>query len=207
MVGLDRRVQLVFWRWNAREQIRTARDGMPIFVAAPLPKQRKQKAARLDHKQKEMVARKIDGMVKRDYLEPGHVANTVHFFAVPKGNSDIRVVNQQGCRKGMVANDALLGDKPFVFAANVSHEPGIQMCSFIQSQLVGDHHKRGCVKSSRSMIYSVRMLSLKSDGATLPSIMWMLRRVGRPKTKIMWHHSEYQRMGEDSPSIFQEIAF
>jgi hypothetical protein len=39
-----------------------------------------------------LVAGKLDGMVKRDYLEKGYVSNSVHFFAVPKGDSDIRVV-------------------------------------------------------------------------------------------------------------------
>ena len=83
---------LFFWRWNGKEQMRTARDGIPIFVSSALPKQRRQKAPRLDHLQKVLVAGKIDGMVRRDYLETGYVANTVHFFAVPKGDSDIRVV-------------------------------------------------------------------------------------------------------------------
>ena len=83
---------LFFWRWNGRDQIRMARDGIPIYVSAPLPKQRRQKSSRLDPGQKKLVAGKIDAMMKRDYLEPGHVSNTVHFFAVPKGDSDIRVV-------------------------------------------------------------------------------------------------------------------
>ena len=83
---------LFFWRWNGRDQIRMARDGIPISVSAPLPKQRRQKASRFDPVQKAMVAGKIAAMMKRDYLETGHVSNTVHFFAVPKGDSDIRVV-------------------------------------------------------------------------------------------------------------------
>jgi hypothetical protein len=83
---------LFFWRWNGRDQVRMARDGIPISVSAPLPKQRRQKAACLDPGQRGMVAGKIDAMVKRNYLEAGHVSNTVHFFAVPKGDADIRVV-------------------------------------------------------------------------------------------------------------------
>ncbi|KAI2505418.1 hypothetical protein MHU86_9031 [Fragilaria crotonensis] len=34
---------LCFWRWNGLEQVRAARDGMEIFVAAPLPRARIQK--------------------------------------------------------------------------------------------------------------------------------------------------------------------
>lgn len=83
---------LFFWRWNGQEQIRASRDGIKIFVAASLPSQRRQTAARLTQSQQGLVASKLDTMVKRDYLEPGHVTNTVHYFAVPKGDSDVRVV-------------------------------------------------------------------------------------------------------------------
>ena len=83
---------LFFWRWNGPEQIRAARDGIKIFVAAKLPMQRKKKAVRLAPGLQALVAAKLDVMTTRDYLETGHVSNTVHYFAVPKGDSDIRVV-------------------------------------------------------------------------------------------------------------------
>lgn len=83
---------LFFWRWNGLEQIRAARDGIPIFVSGVLPRQRKQKPAKLTAEQKVLVAAKLDVMILRDYLEAGFVSNTVHFFAVPKGETDIRVV-------------------------------------------------------------------------------------------------------------------
>jgi hypothetical protein len=39
-----------------------------------------------------MVASKLEKMVSRSYLEAGFVSNTLNFFAVAKGDSDIRVV-------------------------------------------------------------------------------------------------------------------
>jgi hypothetical protein len=84
---------LVFWRWNGREQIRSARDGMEIFVQSSLPRGRnKAKRSRLDPGQQAMVVSKLEGMLHRTYLEPGFVSNALHYFAVPKGDSDIRVV-------------------------------------------------------------------------------------------------------------------
>lgn len=83
---------LFFWRWNGMEQIRAARDGIKIFVVSALPKQRKQMPPKLSGDQGFLVAAKLDVMVQRDYLESGYVSNTVHFFAVPKGDTDIRVV-------------------------------------------------------------------------------------------------------------------
>lgn len=39
-----------------------------------------------------MIAATLKVMVQRWYLEVGHVVNTVHYFAVPSGENDIRVV-------------------------------------------------------------------------------------------------------------------
>jgi hypothetical protein len=83
---------LFFWRWNGAAQRVASRDGISVYVAAPLPTQRRQKPQAMDAARKLMVAEKIDGMMGRGYLEVGHVTNTVHFFAVPKGEDDIRVV-------------------------------------------------------------------------------------------------------------------
>jgi hypothetical protein len=51
-----------------------------------------------------MVAAKLETMIYRNYLEPGHVSNTVHFFAVPKGDADICMV-YDGTSSGL--NDTL----------------------------------------------------------------------------------------------------
>ncbi|KAI2491134.1 hypothetical protein MHU86_23420 [Fragilaria crotonensis] len=83
---------LFFWRWNGAEQIRAARDGIPVFVASALPTKRRHKMGSINREQRAMVAVKMEGMIKRDYLESGFVANTVHYFSVPKGDTDIRVV-------------------------------------------------------------------------------------------------------------------
>ena len=83
----------VFWRWNGLEQILAARDGMSIFVQSTLPRSRKGiKLPRFDVETRKMVADKIATMVSKSYLEPGMVKTSLHYFAVAKGESDIRVV-------------------------------------------------------------------------------------------------------------------
>jgi hypothetical protein len=57
-----------------------------------LPRGRRLKPLNLDADQKHLVAAKLESMVLKSYLEPGFVSNALHFFAVPKGDSDIRVV-------------------------------------------------------------------------------------------------------------------
>jgi hypothetical protein len=94
---------LFFWRWNGREQIRAARDGMRIFVQGTLP-QGRSNCPKFKEADIPLVATKIDGMLRKGYLSSGFVVNLLHYFAVPKGEADIRVVfNGTSC--GL--NDAL----------------------------------------------------------------------------------------------------
>ena len=83
----------LFWRWNGREQMESARDGMHIFVNATLPRSRQGvKPPRFDVETRKLVSSKISIMVSKAYLEPGFVRTSLHYFAVPKGDDDIRVV-------------------------------------------------------------------------------------------------------------------
>ena len=83
----------IFWRWNGLEQIRAARDGMHIFVQSQLPRSRQGvKLPRFDSDTRRLVSSKIDAMIDKSYLEIGRVQTGLHYFAVPKGDSDIRVV-------------------------------------------------------------------------------------------------------------------
>lgn len=84
---------LLFWRWNGMEQIRSARDGIRIFVKGVLPKAKRMKPLRLPEDQLALVADKINGMVSRGYLSSsGSVRSCLHFFTVPKGPTDVRIV-------------------------------------------------------------------------------------------------------------------
>ena len=83
----------LFWRWNGQEQISAVRDDMKIFVSSSLPRShRKTKPPRFDSESLPLVAGKIDSMISKSYLETGRVNTFLHYFAVPKGDSDIRVV-------------------------------------------------------------------------------------------------------------------
>jgi hypothetical protein len=83
---------LLFWRWNGAEQVRAARDGMSIHVLGSLSRVRRGRATRFTPAVKILVASKVQTMVDRTYLEPGRVSSLLNYFAVPKGDSDIRVV-------------------------------------------------------------------------------------------------------------------
>jgi hypothetical protein len=83
----------VFWRWNGIEQISAARDGMRIFVQSTLPHSQKGvKHPRFDIDTRKLVSSKIETMVAKSYLESGSVKTSLHYFAVAKGEADIRVV-------------------------------------------------------------------------------------------------------------------
>ena len=83
----------LFWKWNGTEQINAARDGMKIFLQSSLPRsQRDVKRPRFDSNTRRMVSAKVETMVAKSYLEVGLVRTSLHYFEVPKGENDIRVV-------------------------------------------------------------------------------------------------------------------
>ena len=65
---------------------------MQVFIAGPLPRSRHMKPLRLTDAQAAQVGDKTDGMTRRNYLMPGFVKSSLHFFAVPKGPTDVRIV-------------------------------------------------------------------------------------------------------------------
>jgi hypothetical protein len=82
---------LAFWRWNGLEQITDARDGMRMFVKGQLPNNRKPQRVPKPEDLKKMIA-KLDKVLGRGYISPGLVVSLTSYFAVPKGESDIRLV-------------------------------------------------------------------------------------------------------------------
>ena len=83
---------LLFWRWNGLSQQRDAWAGTPIHVSGPLPDYHKpQRAPPIELRPK--VAVKLSTVLQRGYLdqEPP-ISSMTDFFAVPKGDADIRMV-------------------------------------------------------------------------------------------------------------------
>ena len=83
---------LFFWRWNGAEQQAAAPDGMKTYVHGPLPSGRRGKRIKMKSDIRATVGEKISGMVKRCYLEEGRVSSSLDYFAIPKGDLDVRVV-------------------------------------------------------------------------------------------------------------------
>jgi hypothetical protein len=94
---------LAFWRWNGDEQIADARDGMRMFVKGKLPTNTKSQRAPKPEDIAKMV-KKLDKVLSRGYISPGLVVSLTSYFAVPKGELDIRLV-YDGTSSGL--NEAL----------------------------------------------------------------------------------------------------
>ena len=94
---------LIFWRWSSLEQRRAARDGMPVFVADTLPNCRQVGTSQnIDPGLKSAVAEKLEKVIRNRYLAIGPVSHLVHYFPVPKGEDDIRLV-YDGTKGGLNA--------------------------------------------------------------------------------------------------------
>ena len=83
---------LLFWNWELEYQ-RDARDGQPHFMTGRLetPFLCKQAKAR-DPDQHELMRAKVVQVRQRGYIKAGEVVSGSHYFCVPKGTSDIRMV-------------------------------------------------------------------------------------------------------------------
>ena len=83
---------LLFWRWPSQFQ-RWARDGVPLFINRKcLPRYMKQLRWPIEELQREKLLSKLNKVRRRGYIQPGFVKSLTGYFAVPKAETDIRVV-------------------------------------------------------------------------------------------------------------------
>ena len=80
-----------FWRWpiQIRNQVR---DGVPIYIEKKLPQYKQRQVLHLGDRELIQLRNKISKVINRRYLEGGYVASLINYFAVPKGDDDIRIV-------------------------------------------------------------------------------------------------------------------
>lgn len=84
---------LIFWRWPAEFQF-FAVKGWPVTPLKALPKYKSQKQS-WDAPTRVLLAKKIGKVIDRGYIKlvkKEEIKSFVDFFAVPKGEEDIRLV-------------------------------------------------------------------------------------------------------------------
>jgi hypothetical protein len=95
---------IFFWRWP-RELWRELRDGSPVwFRRRDLPRFWKGQRWPKEADERDKLHSKVSKVIERGYITHGHVKSLTSFFAVPKGEGDIRVV-YDASRSGL--NDAI----------------------------------------------------------------------------------------------------
>ena len=92
-----------FWRWPSEYQT-VIRDGHALWLRGALPQWRLKQRSELDHKIWAAIRIKLFLVRARRYVHPGEVRSLTSFFAVPKGEDDIRMV-YDGTKSGL--NDVL----------------------------------------------------------------------------------------------------
>ena len=84
--------RLFFWRWPLEFRI-YARDGIPIcWLPNKEPTSKRPQPPVHDALVKEQMTKKLNKVRNRGYVRSGYVRSLIRFFAVPKGNADIRMV-------------------------------------------------------------------------------------------------------------------
>ena len=80
-----------FWNWGEDYQ-KDIRDGQRHFLTGPLPVFLKTQKRHKDPASHELMRRKVVQVRRRGYVSAGPVVSGTHYFSVPKGLDDIRMV-------------------------------------------------------------------------------------------------------------------
>lgn len=83
--------RLFFWRWPISQRL-VARDGYPAYIKGSLPQNRKPQRKEADPGIRSKIKEKLANVRGKGYISQGRVESLTRFFAVPKGESDIRMV-------------------------------------------------------------------------------------------------------------------
>ena len=79
------------WRWPAFYQ-RVIRDGLKVHFVSTKPQYKKPQKGTKDPATRAKIIKKLKKVRTRRYIAPGFVTSLTSFFAVPKGEDDIRMV-------------------------------------------------------------------------------------------------------------------
>jgi hypothetical protein len=84
--------RLFFWRWP-NEFKNMARDGIPVcWLPDKQPTSKRPQPPVHDKEVRKQMTAKLQKVRRRGYVRSGFVRSLIRFFAVPKGNTDIRMV-------------------------------------------------------------------------------------------------------------------
>ena len=125
-----------FWNWPTEYQ-EEVWDGQPHYRVSCLGKPFR--VPQQDPKSEwdgELVVKKIVPVRKRRYLDIGHVLSLIHYFYVPKGEDDVRIVYNG---TGSALNDTLW--TPHFGLPNVCHTawslvPGYFQCDLDIGEII-----------------------------------------------------------------------
>lgn len=92
-----------FWRWPLEYQ-KAIRDGVSPWFRTKAPRWQVPQRDEKDEAMKEAMKKKLEKIRRLKYIQSGRVDSLTSYFAVPKGESDIRMV-YDGTKSGL--NDSL----------------------------------------------------------------------------------------------------
>jgi hypothetical protein len=89
--GWDAGSTLFFWRWP-KEFRKEARDGTHVRISGMIPKYRQPQRMVQAYLYKDKILAKLENIQEWGNIRPGAVVSLTSFFAVQKGESDIRMM-------------------------------------------------------------------------------------------------------------------
>jgi hypothetical protein len=126
-----------FWQWSD-EYMKTERDGVVPWMIHPLPRWQVPQRLEKDPQMSRAMHGKLDKIRRQGYLQPGKVDSLTSYFAVPKGDTDIRMVYDH-TKSGL--NDAMWAPW-FALPTIETHLRFVSKDSYMGDMDIGDmfHH-------------------------------------------------------------------
>jgi hypothetical protein len=81
----------LFWRWPEEYKIPIC-DGVRLWIKGPLPQYKAPQRGEKDKTTRDAIKSKLSAVMSKGYLLQGEVRSLISFFAVPKGEGDVRIV-------------------------------------------------------------------------------------------------------------------
>ncbi|KAG7340358.1 hypothetical protein IV203_023901 [Nitzschia inconspicua] len=155
-----------YWRWP--EWYRDVmRDGMRVHFPCETPRHTVPQRDTSDLQVKKQMIAKLDKVRRRRYVTPGHVVSLTSFFAVPKGDDDIRMV-YDGTASGL--NDSMWLPR-FRMSTIETHLRFVEPETFMADVDVGECFLNFVLHKSICSLAGVD-LSLYFPFAGKPAVLW-----------------------------------
>jgi hypothetical protein len=155
------------WRWPEFYQ-RVIRDGLKVHFCSEKPRYKKPQKGTKDAATRAKIIKKLKKVRTRRYIAPGFVTSLTSFFAVPKGEDDIRMVYDASV-SGL--NDTIWVPR-FPLPTIQTHLRSVQEGTWMADLDIGEMFLNFVLHSDLRNLSGVDLTEYTDDVSELGQVIW-----------------------------------